>query len=200
MGASAGSIIEWGWATTYLAQTGLLERPSRGVTRITARGQAMLERDPTRIDLGVLSQFPELETFRARHSPDRGSRPQDAPVSVTAPQETGATPEEAIEGAYGELRAAVAEDLRDRIGGRGPAFFEQLVLDVLHAMGTAGAVRGLRRDWVGPETRDSTESSARTSWASTSSMSGLSAGRVRSNGRSYKPSSAPFRARGPRKA
>lgn len=27
-----------GWATTYLAQTGLLTRPGRGVTRITARG------------------------------------------------------------------------------------------------------------------------------------------------------------------
>lgn len=76
-----------GWATTYLAQTGLLTRPGRGVTRITARGHEMLEREPTRIDLGVLSQFPELEAFRARHSPDRGSRPQDARVSVTAPPE-----------------------------------------------------------------------------------------------------------------
>ncbi len=42
-----------GWATTYLTQTGLLERSGRGVTRITARGHEMLEQEPTRIDLKV---------------------------------------------------------------------------------------------------------------------------------------------------
>jgi restriction system protein len=34
------------WAVTHLAQAGLLERPSRGMTQITVRGQEVLQRCP----------------------------------------------------------------------------------------------------------------------------------------------------------
>ncbi len=50
-----------------------------------------------------------------------------------------ATPEERIAAAYGELRTAVAEELRDRILDQPPEFLEHLVLDVLRAMGYGGS-------------------------------------------------------------
>jgi restriction system protein len=46
------------WAAVYLAQAGLLDRPQRGTTRITARGREVLARHPEHIDNSVLAQFP----------------------------------------------------------------------------------------------------------------------------------------------
>lgn len=117
-----------GWATTYLRQCGLLEQPRRGVNVITERGRQVLAANPERIDLGVLSQFPELAEFRRARGTRRGRAV--APPSVT---ET-ATPEERIVAAYQELREALIAEIRDRIGSMTPAAFEDLVLDVLHAM------------------------------------------------------------------
>ena len=54
------------WATTYLVQAGLLERPRRGVSRITSRGLEVLRQHPERIDISVLAQFDEFRRFRQR--------------------------------------------------------------------------------------------------------------------------------------
>lgn len=127
-----------GWATTYLFQTGLLERPRRGVTRVTPRGSEVLEREPERIDLKVLGQFPEFHAFRSTQaSPD---------TQLVGPGQTGSdasavTPEEAMEAAYGQMRLAIAEELLSRTKEQSPVFFEQLVLDVLHGMGYGGRRR-----------------------------------------------------------
>jgi len=42
------------WAVTHLAQAGLLDRPARGVTEITARGQEVLAQYPDRVDMREL--------------------------------------------------------------------------------------------------------------------------------------------------
>jgi len=103
-----------GWASTYLVKTGLLERPRRGVTRIRPRGSEMLEREPERIDLEVLSQFPEFHAFRA------GQAPADTPPAEPekAAETPSATPEEAMETAYEQLRSALAEELLDRVDSK----------------------------------------------------------------------------------
>jgi restriction system protein len=49
------------------------------------------------------------------------------------------TPEERIETAYRELRSALAAEVLDRVFDQSPEFFEQLVLDVLQAMGYGGS-------------------------------------------------------------
>ena len=51
------------------------------------------------------------------------------------PDEHEATPEERIESASTEMREALIAELRDRIHSMPPTAFEDLVLDVLHAMG-----------------------------------------------------------------
>jgi restriction system protein len=100
----------------------------------------VLEREPERIDLKVLSQFPEFHAFRTTQTPT-------SPASAGPGQKdelSAATPEEAMEAAYEQLRSALAEELLSRVKEQTPAFFEQLVLDVLHAMGYGGR----RRDGV----------------------------------------------------
>jgi len=119
-----------GWAATYLYRVGLLVRPRRSVYAITDRGRQVLAEHPERIDLTVLSQFPEFAEFRKA----RGTRRTTAATMPVAVTDT-ATPEERMEAAHQELREALIGEVRDRIAAMPPAAFEDLVLDVLHAMG-----------------------------------------------------------------
>lgn len=119
-----------GWATTYLFRAGLIERPRRAVYRITKRGHEVLEANLHRVDLGVLSQFEQFEEFRNK----RNDRPTKDNVEASGDQ----TPEERIQSAYKELQSALADQLLERIRDQSASFFEQLVLDVLRAMGYGG--------------------------------------------------------------
>jgi restriction system protein len=123
-----------GWATTYLYRTGLIHRPRRAVYAITDRGREMLRRYPDRIDLKALSQFPEFNEFRQPKASNGGPTAATAAVADADDQ----TPEERIASAYRELRSALAAELLDRVYDQSPEFFEQLVLDLLHAMGYGG--------------------------------------------------------------
>ena len=121
-----------GWAATYLYRVGLLARPRRAVYKITERGREVLVANPGRVDLAVLSQFPEFAEFVKA-----SGRSTRASGGVTAPPGAAeaATPEERIDAAHQELRQALIAELRDRISSVSPEAFEDLVLDVLHAMG-----------------------------------------------------------------
>lgn len=123
-----------GWATTYLYRTGLLERPKRSTYKITERGLTVLNENPDLVNLKVLDQFDELQEFRrAKGSGTTVELPADAT------SDSDRTPEEQIEAASHALRTALAADLLDRVYEKSPDFFEQLVLDVLHAMGYGGS-------------------------------------------------------------
>ena len=63
-----------GWAATYLYRVGLLARPRRSVYAITERGREVLAANPERVDLTVLSQFPEFAEFRKASSAPRRTR------------------------------------------------------------------------------------------------------------------------------
>jgi restriction system protein len=125
-----------GWALSYMKQARLLESPKRGVYQITSRGLDVLSRAPAKIDVTLLSQFPEFVEFRARgRSGDRGNAP---PASAPRPDEQE-TPEEALEGAYDQLRKGIESDLLEQVAAASPGFFERLVLDLLLQMGYGGS-------------------------------------------------------------
>jgi restriction system protein len=103
--------------------------------RITDRGRGVLTANPDRVDLSVLSQFPEFHEFRRARSDTHAAHVPGAAATSTVED---ATPEERVGAAYRELRSALAAELLDHVLERSPEFFEQLVLDVLHAMGYGG--------------------------------------------------------------
>ncbi len=123
-----------GWAATYLYRTKLIDRPKRAVYRISDRGRGVHKENPERVDLKVLSQFGELEQFRQTKAPSR-----DGTANLTTPGGEEQTPEERIDTAYRELHSALAAELLDRVLDQSPAFFEHVVLEVLHAMGYGGS-------------------------------------------------------------
>lgn len=73
-----------GWARTYLKKAGLLEPTTRGYFRITHRGLDVLSRNPERIDVEFLEQFPEFLEFKA---PSRLGQKDDEQISSKNPQQ-----------------------------------------------------------------------------------------------------------------
>jgi restriction system protein len=128
-----------GWALTYLFQAGLLDRPRRSVYRINDRGRAVLAEHPDRVDKSVLESFEEFREFRSRNTQTPGAQPSAATPTTPPVAADSATPEERAASAYREVRAALASDVLDRISEQSADFFEQVVLDVLQAMGYGGS-------------------------------------------------------------
>jgi restriction system protein len=128
------------WAHVYLKQAGLLKSSRRGVYQITPRGQQVLTSPPERINMEFLEQFPEYIEFKSRKRTvdEEGSKPAVARAADHASQ-TELTPDEQIRAGYELLRASLAAQLIERVRQASPAFFEQLVVDVLLAMGYGGS-------------------------------------------------------------
>jgi restriction system protein len=133
------------WAVTYLAQAGALARTRRGYTQITDRGRDLLRNNPNRITKDDLEQFPEFVAFVSR-STGRSRRTSEQSEGETQVDSADGgrldavseTPEEIMDAANRELRSALGEELLDRVKAQPPEFFEELVLDVLTAMGYGG--------------------------------------------------------------
>lgn len=116
------------WARTYIQQAGLLKSEKRGFFQITDLGLEELKKNPTRINVKYLEDFPEFQDFRNRSK--RKSR-------VKA-EDTKETPEELIESAYQRLRDDLVAEIIEYIKNMSPTFFERLVVDLLVKMGYGG--------------------------------------------------------------
>lgn len=99
------------WALSHLKGASLIDSPTRGVYSITDRGQEILTEtaETDRVDLRVLSAFPEHRQFRSPANEDAATR------------------------------RALAVDVLERVREQTPDFFEQVVLDVLQAIGYGGS-------------------------------------------------------------
>jgi restriction system protein len=117
------------WAATYLVKAGLVQRAVRGSIRITDRGRDVLAANPPRVDIKLLSQYPEFESFRTKAAASPADR---------ADEHVDQDPEELLDSTYTALRRTIEADLLEQVLAGTPAFFEQLVLDLLLAMGYGG--------------------------------------------------------------
>lgn len=120
-----------GWAASDLARATAVERPSRGLYRITDVGRRLLQNHPQRITQKDLRKIPAYTDSLAA-----AQAATDAPVANVQFQ---LSPEEQIGQAIDLINADVADDLLMRLHAQEPAFFEQAVLDLLMAMGYGGA-------------------------------------------------------------
>jgi restriction system protein len=126
------------WANIFMQRAGLIRVVRRGIYELTAEGASVLGNRPTRIDMKYLESFPSYVDWRKR-----SLQSDDEDVSVSGPahgaQETVSTnPEEQIEQSHKELTATVEADLLDRLRAVTPAQFEQIIVDLLVAMGYGG--------------------------------------------------------------
>jgi restriction system protein len=116
------------WARAYLGKAGLLEATGRGKFRITAQGMEVLNSNPLNINTKFLMQYPSFRKFRGIK---QGSEDTE--------KGNNKTPEEILEASYSNLKDDLASELLELIKVCTPTFFEQLVVELLIAMGYGGS-------------------------------------------------------------
>lgn len=126
-----------GWAISFLANVGALDRPKRGQYVITDAGRAVLTR--------ASDDLVERDFKEFAKDPASGIRSYTASVKSVTADEGGSDdsseldPIEQIEQGIKRVESAVAVELLTRLREGEPAFFERAVVKLLVAMGYGGA-------------------------------------------------------------
>jgi restriction system protein len=133
------------WAKTYLSQSKLVDNTRWGRFTITDRGRSVLAEKPARIDRKYLSRFAEFNTFVGGQKNTTTAIAAEPNETEKASEPATKTPDELLRSTIGEMEAALASELLSRILAATPAFFEQLIVDLLLAMGYGGSREGAGR-------------------------------------------------------
>lgn len=110
-----------------LSRKGFIERSREKHYRITPRGLEFLNQNSEGIPISDSS----TETGASSSVPNS--------ERSSGIEEGASTPEESIEKNYQEIQKGLAEDLLQQIKANSPTFFEELVIDLLVAMGYGGS-------------------------------------------------------------
>ena len=103
------------------------------MVQITPRGLDALANGPERITVSWLKQFPEFANFHA-------AKPQVADLPAALDIEISeTTPDEQLAEAHQALVQSLADELLAQVRAATPSFFEQLVVDLMIAMGYGGS-------------------------------------------------------------
>ncbi len=124
-----------GWARTYLKMAMLIRYVQRGQFQITERGQAVLAKNPPRIDVAYLRQFPEFVEFQ---KPLRPAAAEENDHVVSAAETD--SPDDLMATGYLNRRRQIEQDVLAKVKSCSPEFFERLVVKLLTAMGYGGSL------------------------------------------------------------
>lgn len=120
-----------GWAKTYLKKAEMIESSQRGYISITSAGRALLaSNEPITNAVLARSSSAFCEFYQHKVSDDAST----APAPADAHEETPETPQETFERVYTLINDQLADDLLTEVLNQSPAFFEQLVVDLMKAM------------------------------------------------------------------
>ncbi|AWY00769.1 restriction endonuclease [Marinomonas primoryensis] len=132
-----------GWARTYLAKAGLIDSPRRAHFVITDRGITALYTPSLEINNQYLKQFDEFVAFKnLSNTKETVEDTRQAFIKPDIEDDNDITPDEALRNAYKTINDALAQDILERTRNVSPAFFEQLLIDLLIAMGYGGTEEG----------------------------------------------------------
>ena len=126
-----------GWAQDALKRAGLSSAPARGTWLITEAGRRLLKEhgghipEGEMVRIGNVSRDVAIETLS--EDSETGSASAKPNPSKSASDQR--SPREQIEDALAQVRGSVARDILDSISKWTPKEFEELVLDVLYALG-----------------------------------------------------------------
>ena len=120
-----------GWAKTYLLKAQMIDSPQRGHIFITPSGKALLESGISITNTVLAQKCPEFLDFYRRKNSGSDSITL-APDEVQA--EVPETPQETFDRVFAIINEQLADDLLAEVLNQTPAFFEQLVVDLMKAM------------------------------------------------------------------
>ena len=120
-----------GWAKTYLLKAQMIDSPQRGHIFITPSGKALLESGISITNTVLAQKCPEfLDFYRRKNSGSDSITLAPDEVQAEAPE----TPQETFDRGYAIINEQLADDLLAEVLNQTPAFFEQLVVDLMKAM------------------------------------------------------------------
>lgn len=129
-----------GWAMTYLTKGGLIEKVAKNTYKATDKGIQFLEDYPNGFRLADLRQIEGWQEAwdegRRRRAAIRGEREGGSP---NLDPKSDSTPEELIAQATEELDQGLRAELLEHLASVDPYRFEQIVIDLLFAMGYGGS-------------------------------------------------------------
>ena len=122
----------------YLSRAGLLEAARRGYFVVTDEGRKVLRDNPAAVrDRKSLMQIPQFAKWWQEAPESKAASATAGPAAEVADVDT-TTPDERIDTAAKLLEGALEADLIARIRTVPPSKFEQIVVDLLIAMGFGG--------------------------------------------------------------
>ncbi|AXY55383.1 restriction endonuclease [Acinetobacter chinensis] len=128
------------WAKTYLVKAGLIYQPKRAYCEISDLGKTIDLLKLNIITNEFLSQFDGFNDFKfGKKQEDSISAQNLENIDNLEHYRSIQTPEESIEIASKELNQSIKDELLEKIKSNTPIFFEQLVVDLLVAMGYGGS-------------------------------------------------------------
>lgn len=113
------------WTLSYLFMAGLVEKPKRGVYRITDKGREMLK-TPDKID----DYVDKTVAARELNKENKSVEPKMYQIGSQTPQEL-----------FVSIRANVYTEILTTILSKTPAEFEKLVVSLLQKMGYGGEIK-----------------------------------------------------------
>lgn len=120
-----------GWAKTYLKKAEMIESSQRGYISITSAGRSLLASNEPITNAVLAKLSPAFCEFYQHKVSDDDST---APTPAETHEETPETPQETFERVYTLINDQLADDLLTEVLNQSPAFFEQLVVDLMKAM------------------------------------------------------------------
>jgi len=127
------------WAKTYLKKAGLLDLTEKPFYKISKRGLELLAKNPDKIDMKLLEQFPEYQEFKKLKKSNKEEREEENRLLAAG------TPEELLKSGYKIIKDNVKSDILINILKCTPEFFEKLVVDLLIKIGYGGSAEDAGR-------------------------------------------------------
>jgi restriction system protein len=124
------------WAISYMVKAKLLDRPKRAHIKITDRGISELKNNDAQITREYLKKYDEFVAFI-----NKDTTKTKASLDTVVQRDDEATPDEQLEISYQQLHESLVGEIQEAVANTEPAQFEQLVVDLLLAMGYGGSFR-----------------------------------------------------------
>ncbi len=132
------------WAVTYLNAAGLLTHPKRGFSKLTEEGKRIQGDSSLVLDNAFMMRYPSFAEFifptknPAKKVTGNTQAKATAPIQPAPQPKEDSDPQEAIDTAYHQLKAALAQQLLEEVLSRDSDFFEHLVVKLLRNMNYGG--------------------------------------------------------------
>ncbi len=119
------------WSLSYLKMAGLVQKPKRGIYKISEKG------------LDLLSTPEKIKDYvKTKSNEHHEKKKNEKSIETVTSENSELTPQERLYESYDNIRQSAYDDIIDTILSKSAQSFEHLVVQLLEKMGYGGEVKG----------------------------------------------------------